>query len=200
MASLTEDRLLNLTYEHLREKDKRIADLYDQFSVYQEKIERTLLDGSLSNGARQAKAYDIYVEAVKQAESLLSSLSEDASNSIDSLYDQFIGKLDISIGDATAMIRELKERTESEAYDTLSNSQLARQAIVTYSNALGNGGIASLMRTLDEVFNDTHKTELTELNTLKQASQSLEQSFRENLQSSFPDFHQAEQIADSRVD
>ena len=195
-----EDRLLNLTYEHLREKNKRIADLYDQFAVYQEKIERTLLDGSLSNGARQAEAYDVYVEAIKQAESLLSNLSEDASNSIDSLYEKFIGKSELSIGDATAMIRELKERTESEAYDTLSSSQLARQAIMTYSDALGNGGITSLMRTLDEVFNDTHKAELSELNTLKQASQSLEQSFKENLQSSFPDFHEAMTIADSRID
>ena len=193
-------RLLNLTYEYLREQDKRIADLYDQFAVYQEKIERTLLDGSLSNGARQAKAYDVYVEAVKQAEALLSNLSEDASNSIDSLYEKFIGKSELSIADATAMIRELKERTESEAYDTLSNSELARQAIQTYSNALGNGGISSLMRTLDEVFQDVHKEKLSELNTLKQASQSLEQSFKENLQASFSDFHQAMAIADSRID
>ncbi len=191
--------MLNLTHEHLTETNKQVAGIYDQHKVYEAKIEAVLTDRTLSGGARQARAYDLYVEATAIGMKMTDQLLTDASADIDKLHSTFIGQSELSVADAISISKELKELSNSQLYETLKESKPARLALTKYSESLGNGGIGNMLVTLNDVFIDTNRDKLNELDTLKNASVALEQSFQENLQSVFPNFLEAEAIANSRV-
>ena len=191
--------MLNLTHEHLTETNKQVAGIYDQHKVYEAKIEAVLTDRTLSGGARQARAYDLYVEATAIGTKMTDQLLTDTSADIDKLHSTFIGSSELTVGDAISISKELKDLSSSQLYETLKESKPARLALTKYSESLGNGGIGSMLVTLNDVFIDTNRVELTKLDTLKNASVALEQSFKENLQVIFPSFLDAEAIAESRV-
>ena len=192
--------MLNLTYEHLKETNQAIKDIYDVHEVYENKIKLTLMDGSLSEGARVAKAYDLYQEAVNQSLELTQKLSDEANSSIDKLHDDFIGNAELTLQDAIAIAKEVNNQTASEQYETLKSSAPARKAVSLYEQTMGRGGINDLVQSLEDVFLDVNRDKLQESNELKNASVALEKSFQESLQIVFPDFHTAKQIANSRVE
>ena len=190
---------MNLTYEYLRTSNKAIDGLYAQYEVYKEKIERTLQDGSMPKAFQSAKAYDIYIQAVAEASKLFSQLHDGTASEIDKLHDNFIGSTELSMQDAIAIVKEVNSQNTTNQYETLQASAPARKAVAVYEQTMGRGGIAELCQSLEDAFLDTNRDRLKELNEIKSASTALEHSFSEQLEAVFPNFHTAQDIANSRI-
>ena len=186
---------MNLTYEHLRSTNKDVNDLYDQNETFKRKIQSQLDNPSFNIGMRQVNAYNEYEKAVTEGNSRINDIETSAIRKLSALEEQFNGSSNLTLSEATNLVKELKH---SDNYVQAMQNPIMRSAVTVYGGTFGTKSLGDILVAKNDTFKSEYADELSKINPVLDAIDDLCKSFSVTLQQQFGDFHDAETIAQNR--